>query len=308
MDKTLTLRLDPASDADFDRLLEIQRESARRIGDAVGLTRADLVAMTSWSRIGPDGLQVIRDEGTTVGFLRYGRFLDARPPHVLAIITIDPEFRGADIADWVYAQVLERARADGAEVLDTAIDRRDQEAKAFLVRLGFEPVVSVWTMEADPNFAPAEPPQVPAGFALRTYRKGEDSELLTDLFNRTFDRHVTFFPSTVEDTRSIEATPAFDPALTLLLETDRGEPVAYGRNTLRGDVRDGWIDVLGVVPEYQGRGLGRFMLLQCMYVLAQARPKTIRLSLEATNETARALYDSEGFMEVRTRLRYRKPL
>jgi ribosomal protein S18 acetylase RimI-like enzyme len=119
---------------------------------------------------------------------------------------------------------------------------------------------------------------------------------------------VTFFPSTLEDTLSIEATPAFDPALTFLLENDQGEAMAYGRNTLRGEVRDGWIDVLGVLPEYQGRGLGRFILLHCMYVLAQARPKTIRLSVEATNDKARALYDSEGFMEVRTRLRYRKPL
>jgi mycothiol synthase len=308
MNKTLTLRLDQAGAADFDRLLEIQRESARRIGDTMTLTRADLVAMTSWTRIGPEGLQVISDEGTAVGFLRYGKFLDARPPHVLGIITIDPEFRGADIADWVYTQVLERARADGAVALDTAVDRRDQEAKAFLVKLGFEPVVSVWTMEADPDFAPSEPPLVPAGFVLRTYRKGEDAQLLTDLFNRTFDQHVTFFPSTLEDTLSIEATPAFDPALTLLLESDRGEAVAYGRNTLRGETRDGWIDILGVVPEYQGRGLGRFMLLHCMYVLAQARPRTIGLSVEATNEKARSLYDSEGFMEIRTRLRYRKLL
>ena len=308
MKRTLTLRMAPAVADDLERLAEIQQASCTRLGDPISLTSHDLAAMQSWTRIGPDGVHVIRDDDATVGLLRYARFLDASTPSVLAIVTVDPERRDSGIADWTYEQILERARSDGAAALDTVVDSRDMDTRDFLKHRDFEQLVSVWTMEADPDFAPAEAPQPSSGFHLRVYRIGEDAALLTDLYNRTFDQHVTFAPSTVEETRSIETTPGFDPDLTTLLETDGGEAVAYARTTLRADPNDAWIDILGVIPEYQGRGLGRYMLLDCMYRLAQARPRAIRLSVEGINDRATALYDSEGFMKIRTRICYRKSL
>ena len=203
---------------------------------------------------------------------------------------------------------MDTARKEGAKVLDTIIDSRDRHAREFLDRLGFESLVTIKTLEADPNFAPGQMPQTPAGYSLRPYRMGEDAPLLTDLINRTFHEHVSVHTGTVEDTLSIENTPAFDPNMTLFLENDKGTAVAYARNTVRSEAKDTWIDLLGVLPEYQGRGLGRFLLLRCMYMLAQTRPRAIRLTLEATNEKAYALYESEGFMTLRTRLRSRKSL
>jgi mycothiol synthase len=308
MSKTLTLKFESALEAHYDRLVEIQKRSAEKLGDPISFERSDLVAMRAWPRIGASGLQVIRDEGEIVGFLRYLGFLDAVPPCILAMITVDPQHRSEGIADWAYPQILTRAQKDGAHVLDTMADSRDRDARAFLERRGFEHIVSLWTMEADTDFAPQEAPPVPRGFRLRTYRSGEDASLLTELINHTFNRHVTFVSTSADEMRSIESTPGFDPALTLILETEAGEAVAYARNTVRREARDGWIDLLGVRPEYQGRGLGRFMLLESMFVLAQLRPRIIRLSLEGTNDRARALYDSEGFMQIRTRVRYRRDL
>jgi mycothiol synthase len=308
MDRTLSLKLTTVGEADFDRLVDIGRASAERAGDVAWFRHADLTAMLHWPRIGPDGLWGIRDEGVLVGLVRYLRYLDAAPPHVLGLITIDPEFRGDDVGDWAYQQILERARADGARSLDAIIDSRDKEAQGFLGRRGFDRLVTLWTLSADSDFAPSEAPRTPSGYRLRPYRPAEDTALLTDLYNRTFDRHLTFCPATVDETRAIETTPYFDPMLIALLETDEGTVAGYSRCTLRADVRDAWIDVLGVVPEYQGRGLGRYLLLWSMYTLAQGRPKAIHLVVEGANETARALYDSEGFMVSRTRTRYRKPL
>jgi mycothiol synthase len=308
MDRTLSLKLSPIAESDYDRIVEIGRKSATALGDRWSFTASDVVAMLAWSRLGPEGFFCVRDEGTIVGIARYLRFLDASPRQILAQITVDPDFRRDGIGRWVYEQMLERAQADGAEILDSMADSRDKESIGFLSRRGFDKLVHLWTMQADPDFAPQEPPAVPRGYRLREYRKGDDTALLTDLFNRTFDRHVSFFISTVEDTRSIETTPMFDPKLTVFLETEQGQAVAYARNSVRGDVRDAWVDVLGVLPEYQGKGLGRFMLLHSLYLLAQTRPKAIRLIVEGSNDRARALYDSEGFMEACTRIRYRKKL
>lgn len=308
MNHTLTLKLEHATPADYDAMVDIQKKSAQHLGDSISFVRSDLVSMAAWTRIGPKGLFVIRDEGQIVGHLRIVRLLDADPPHLVAIVTVDPEFRDAGVAHWTYEQVVETARAEGAAVIDTIIDSRDRHAREFLDRLGFKALVTIKTLEADPDFAPAQIPQPPMGFKLRTYQTGEDAPLLTDLFNRTFQEHVVVHPATVEETLSIENTPGFDPALTLFLENDKGCAIAYARTTLRSEAQDSWIDVLGVLPEYQGRGLGRFLLLRCMYMLAQSRPRAIRLSVEGANSRAFALYESEGFMTLRTRLRSRKPL
>ena len=308
MSRTLTLKLSPISDSDIDRVVEIGEKSATAIGDRYSFTRSDVIAMRTWARMGTSGFLGIRDDGTLVGIARYLQFLDAQPPLVVAQLTVDPEFRHNRVGAWAHDQVLEKAKSDGADYIDGTADIRDKEAMGFLNRRGFERLVNMWTMEADPDFAPGEEPQAPRGYQLRDYVPGQDTQLLTDMFNQTFDKHVTFFPCTVEDTRSIENTPMFDPGLTKILERDDGTPVAYARNSVRGDAKDAWVDVLGVLPEAQGLGLGRFMLVHSMYLLAQFKPRAIRLVVEGTNDKARALYDSEGFMEICTRMRFRKKL
>lgn len=303
-----TLRLEPVRSDQLDGLAELSARSARTLGDPLELSRQDLETLLTWERIGPSGVLAVLDDARLVGLLRYGRFLDAREPTVLAIVTVDPEFRDAGVADWVYEQVRARARADGATLLDTVIDSKDRDAREFVVNRGFKELVSIWTLEADSDFAPGEAPQAPMGYRLRPYVVGQDAHLVSTLINKVFAQHESFAPVSPAEMQTLEAHPAFNAALTFFLESDTGEVVAFARNTLRGVHRDAWIDMLGVVPEFQGRGLGRFMLLQCMYVLARSRPRGIRLNVEASNERARTLYDSEGFMELRTRVRYRRSL
>jgi mycothiol synthase len=308
MDKTLSLKLVRADEEHFDRLLAIQDRSDQLEKNPIGLSRSDLIAMQSWKRMGPDGLLSLYHEKEIVGMMRYMRYLDAPVPAVAAIVTVDPDHRDEGIADWAYAHIVARAKGDGATCLDTIVDHGDRDVREFLKRRGFHELVSLWTLEADPNFAPGEKPRLPQGYKLRTYEPGKDAALVSLLHNRIFGQHKSFAPTTTADMESIENTPSFDPELTFFLESDAGEAVGYGRNAVRGDKKEAWIDMVGVVPEHQGKGFGRYLLLQCMYDLAQVRPRCIRLAVEGTNERARALYDSEGFMGIRTRIRYRKAL
>jgi len=308
MTELSTLKLEPVRPDQLDGLAELHARSARTLGDPLELSRQDLETLLTWERIGPTGVLVVLDDTRIVGLLRYGRFLDAREPTVLAIVTVDPEFRDAGVADWVYEQVRSRARADGAKLLDTVIDSRDRDAREFVSNRGFKELVSIWTLEADPDFAPGEMPRPPMGYHVRPYVVGQDAPLVAALINKVFAQHASFAQVSPAEMQNLESHPSFSSGLTFFLESDAGEVVAFARNTLRGDHRDAWVDMLGVVPEYQGRGLGRFLLLQCMYVLAKSKPRGIRLNVEGTNERARALYDSEGFMELRTRVRYRRSL
>ena len=61
---------------------------------------------------------------------------------------------------------------------------------------------------------------------------------------------------------------------------------------------EGEIYVIGVDPGFQGRGLGRRLLLAGVEALRKAGAETISLYVEADNTAARALYAAEGFEEV----------
>ncbi len=58
-----------------------------------------------------------------------------------------------------------------------------------------------------------------------------------------------------------------------------------------------WISTVGVLPEYQRRGIGRTLLLECEKRLTQAR---IRLCVRVSNEAAIRLYQQEGYLATDT--------
>jgi len=66
------------------------------------------------------------------------------------------------------------------------------------------------------------------------------------------------------------------------------------------------IHTIGVDPAFQGRGIGR-TLLRGLLGVANALHATVFLEVRTDNDTARALYESEGFAVVGLRRRYYQP-
>ncbi len=58
-----------------------------------------------------------------------------------------------------------------------------------------------------------------------------------------------------------------------------------------------WIGTVGVLPEYQRRGIGRALLRECEKRLTQPR---LRLCVRVSNEPAIRLYQQEGYLTVDT--------
>ena len=58
-----------------------------------------------------------------------------------------------------------------------------------------------------------------------------------------------------------------------------------------------WIASVGVLPEFQRRGIGRALLRECEKRLTQPR---IRLCVRVSNESAIHLYQQEGYLAVDT--------
>jgi mycothiol synthase len=61
------------------------------------------------------------------------------------------------------------------------------------------------------------------------------------------------------------------------------------------------IEPMGVVPEMQGKGYGRYLLLDTLYYLRQRQIERLRLGVWTTNQAALSLYKQLGFRHSYTR-------
>ena len=66
-----------------------------------------------------------------------------------------------------------------------------------------------------------------------------------------------------------------------------------------------FINGLGVLPEYRGRGIGRYILRQAVNGLLEDNQGPIMLEVETDNRDALSLYYSSGFREISTYRYYR---
>ena len=90
----------------------------------------------------------------------------------------------------------------------------------------------------------------------------------------------------------------------LLAAEDGGEPVAFSSGTYDAETRMAYIDLVGVSRAHQGRGYGRQMLRGMLRHLKTLGAEHAHLDCLTDNDTANALYRSEGFVEVARHIRW----
>jgi ribosomal protein S18 acetylase RimI-like enzyme len=119
----------------------------------------------------------------------------------------------------------------------------------------------------------------------------EDTELLVNLLAAAFGDPVPAVRRGVERGLSQANQRYYIAEL-------RGEPLG----TLRVSQHDPsvYITAFGVLPEHQGRGYGRQMLLDTIDMLLGESREDIRIEVETENRNALSLYHSCGFKETTT--------
>jgi ribosomal protein S18 acetylase RimI-like enzyme len=174
------------------------------------------------------------------------------------------------IADWLWAQVLDRARALGAAAgheavtVDIPIYQTHDAQQARARALGFAPATTFQRMRIDFDGPPADP-VVPDGVVVRTGPGDEDFRRQAhDVSRHAFAEHFGFHARTFEEWHeSIEAASTADWAQLRVADLD-GRPVAMvrGTNQFVGDEDCGYVATVAVLPEARGRGLAKLLLLQ----------------------------------------------
>jgi mycothiol synthase len=146
----------------------------------------------------------------------------------------------------------------------------------------------------------------------RPLQSGE-GESLTQLQNRCFAGSWGYNANTLEEINYRIKLPNCSPE-DIILAFDSDKPIGYCWTRINPQKNKapsegtGRIYMLGVDPDYQGRGLGRQLLLIGLSYLKSKGLRVVELTVDHENKAARTLYKSVGFKLWTRSLWYEKKL
>lgn len=170
-------------------------------------------------------------------------------------------------------------------------------ARAFATAHGMHRTRDLWVMSRPTDGVPEiTDPVAPQGFSTRSFKSGDEQDWL-DLNARAFAHHPEQGRMTMSDLRARMAEPWFDPAGLLLVFDDDSGRLAASHWTKIADPSGatGEVYVVGVDPDFQGRGLGSHATALGLAYLRKRGVQRIELYVEGDNAPAIATYRRKGF-------------
>lgn len=228
------------------------------------------------------------------------------------VAVVRPDRRRRGIGRALVDLGLSMAAASGHRELILGVLPGDSAGQAFLEATGFIYHSTVWDLDLPPDAAVAAPVW-PDGFAGRPFDRTRDVDAWISVFNAAFADHATplqLDPKLIE--AGLDDPDNADTDIVLLEERATGEIVGFCNCDM--ERRDGEVGehaelwTIGVRPDMQGRGFGRQLVRAGVENVRSVGIRNVSLSVNGRNESALGLYESEGFVRVRTRDRWTRPV
>ena len=228
-------------------------------------------------------------------------YMDVKPELGIGRAVLDgwihPEHRRQGLATKLFSYATEHAKELGAKVIHINIREDNVVATGVLHRLNFRfihryselaldivPVGGLDKAESDPD--------------CRYLQCGEEDKL-TQLQNCAFAGSWGYNPNTVEEiTFRINSNTFSREDIILIYKTDKAIGYCWtGINCEEGkpSIRKGRILMLGVVPDYRRKGMGKKLVLAGLARLRSKGLQIAELTVDSENKAACALYGSIGF-------------
>ena len=175
-------------------------------------------------------------------------------------------------------------------------------AEALATGMGFERSRVLWQLRRSLH-APLGPAELPEGVTMRAFRPGADETEVIALNARAFAAYPDQGGWTLADLERREQEAWFDPAGFFLAECE-GRIVGFHWTKVHGSDPSpdshghepiGEVYVLGIDPEFQGRGLGAALTLIGLRHLRARGLAQVMLYVDESNPRAIALYERLGF-------------
>lgn len=235
----------------------------------------------------------------------YGCFLPlpGLPEMVLLDGWVAPAWRKQGAGSELLEFVANQAKNLSFLSLTCSFSTLQESAAQFLLRRRFVFEHEEWQMSRLLRGLPQA--HLPEGYDLVTYAPLVAAQLFQKLYDETFSALLWYQPYSLE-----ELLPEGDSSglgeIYFLLHGQ--QPVGFVRvcpvrqfdreESVWREVEE--IEPLGIVPAYQGQGLGQKLLLACLQTLAKRGIPVVTLGVWADNERAWQLYQRVGFERAGT--------
>ena len=254
-------------------------------------------------------LFVAETAGKVVGFMNVTPELNIR--RVILDCLVHPEHRRKGLAKKLLGYATRRAKELKVKVVHVNIRQDNIVAKKVLSRLGFRVVRRILELRRS-LYEIRLPDATDNTYSYHHLQPGEEDKL-TQIQNRCFTGTWGYNPNTIEDViyyinlshRSLED-------VVLICEGDK--PIGYCWTEISCEAeaakseKKGCIYMLGVDPDYRGRGIGKVALLAGLSYLKSKGVRVVELTVDSENEVACALYHSVGFKLWTNSLWYEKAI
>lgn len=224
-------------------------------------------------------------------------------------LVVRPSARGRGIGSELLTQLLEQARHDHPGEILAWAHGENPAAEKLLMRAGFTPARNLYRMALDPEHMGEiidASPALPAGFVPSSLEEtgAAAHEAWVRVNADAFAGHPEQGRMTLEDFTTLMEEPWFDPADLIFALDVRNEetgPRLAGYAWIKtqrgesGEAPESELYVLGVDPQYAGRGLGAALLGESLKRMTEIQPSRITLYVDGDNENAVTLYKRSGF-------------
>ncbi len=218
------------------------------------------------------------------------------PGHWALEVMVEPQNRDRDVVE----QLIEDLRMEVGDGDSTLWSRSTYVAEAATAG-GWLRQRVLWEMHAELPVASVDP--VDMGFRFDIFHVGTDEEAWLEANNVTFAGHPENGQMTRRDLETRMAQLWFDASGFILAW--HGTDLAGSCWTKVHDNGVGEIYIIGVVPRWEGHGLGEALVrLGLDHLGTVKKAATAMLFVEASNERAVDLYQRLGFEMVRTMEEY----
>ncbi len=278
------------------------------------LTRPDMNPQT-------DTRVILSSQGGIIAAAWFNENLDKHREHYASLYgVVHPDFCGQGIGTWLMVWLEGWVSARLTAYLDdlpcslTLTSAEGLTARENLYRrFGYRPVGTYYKMRCKLN-GDLEAPDLPEGLTFVPYSPALDSQVHT-LMDTAFSEHRKYQPHTPELwARHTSRSPAFClEASNIVFDGDvpAGASVCsiWAEDNARLGIKEGWVDMLGVLKEYRKRGIASALLLKTMQQFREMGLEYAGLFVDSENETgALALYERLGFRRVMSTIRWTKQI
>ena len=282
---------------DFDNYVQLHLEANRLDRSGRFISKQRLAEALGHPNFHPeDDLFVAEFDNTIIGYA--GAVLEAAIHRAILECIIHPHHRKKSIATELIRRTLRHAEASNIKAAQVCIPEANLPGKTLALRMGFKFIRYFYELTLDldnmrlPDMGPSE-------FVIRSLGPDEEDKL-TQIQNRSFAGSWGFNPNTPDEIAYRINLSSCSPGNIMIVYL-KNKPIGYCWTRIFAEERSaagslkGEIHMLGVDPDYRGKGIGRNVLLAGLADLKTKGVTIVELTADGEEPVALGLYASVGF-------------